>query len=89
MNELEKKHKRTESAFLSARDAIVKRLGGNPSDDEVLAVVQLLTHHLLTGGCTHPISISMHNLAFFNRELTDLIESTQKDIDSTTCGLLS
>jgi hypothetical protein len=89
MNELDKKNKLTQSAYISGRNAIMKRLGPGASNEEVLSVVQLMVHLLLTDNYTLPAAIALHNAKVFDDELKVLIQESQKDVKSSTCGLLS
>ncbi len=87
-NELEKQRAQDKSAFIAGRDAIVKRLGKDATNERVLDIIMLMAHLLLTDNYQHPPALALHNLEFFNRQLTDMIKESQKDIKAKDCGIL-
>ncbi len=87
-NELEKQQAQTKAAYIAGRDAIVKKLGKDASNERVLSVVELMAHLLLTDNYTLTTALALHNLEFFNKQLTDMIEESQKDVSAKDCGLL-
>lgn len=89
MNQLEKHNAQIKAAYVAGRNAIAKRLGAGASNEEVLAVVQLMAHLLLTDNYSLPPAIALHNAGVFDTELKALIQESQKDIKATDCGLLS
>ncbi|MFZ2171446.1 MAG: hypothetical protein WAW61_17630 [Methylococcaceae bacterium] len=88
MNELEKLNKQKKAAYLAGRDAIVKRLGKNATNEMVMDVIELLVHLAVTDGYKHNVSLSMHNLEVFNKNLSELIQESQKNIKTKDCSLL-
>ncbi|MDD5268409.1 MAG: hypothetical protein PHO08_14990 [Methylococcales bacterium] len=87
MNQLEKYNAQTKSAYVSAANAIKKSLGSDATNERVLDVVMLMAHLLLTDNYQHPPTVALHNLEFFNKQLTDMIIESQKDIKTKNSGL--
>ncbi len=85
-NELERQTDLKQAAYISARNAIVKKLGKDVSNEAVLDVIMLMAHLVLTDNYTLPAAIALHNTEFFSVELKNLVSESQKDIKPTTCG---
>lgn len=81
-NEITKQDQNTKAAYGAGRDAIIKQLGKDASKEQVIDVVMLLAHSLLTHGEKLDLNISTHNAAVFCDRLKQLIETTQKNIHS-------
>jgi hypothetical protein len=81
-NEIKKQDQQTKSAYVAGRDAIVKQLGKDAPREQVLDVVMLLAHNLLTHGEQLDLNLSSHNAGVFCDRLKQLIETTQKNIPS-------
>lgn len=87
-NELEKRNAHTKSAYVAGRDAIVKKLGSDATNERVLDVIMLMLHLVLTDNYQHPPALALHNLEFVNKQLKDMIIESQKDIKAKDCGIL-
>ncbi len=89
MNGLEKVNKQKKAAYRAAHDEIIKRLGKDASHEMIMDVLELMVHLAITDGYKHNVSLSLHNLEIFNRNLSELIRESQKDVKLSDCELLS
>lgn len=79
----------TRAAYIAGRDAIIKQLGKDAPMDEIIDVVLLLAHSLLTGGETLGLSFSEHNRQVFCDRLKELVELSQRNVKANDfCGRL-
>ncbi|MGZ5052793.1 MAG: hypothetical protein ACXWF8_10585 [Methylobacter sp.] len=83
MNTEHKQDQQTKAAYLAARDAIVKQLGKDANQEQMLDVVMLMAHSLLTGFEQLDLNLSSHNANVFCDRLKQLIEKTQQNITAT------
>jgi hypothetical protein len=74
-----KQDQQYKSAHISALEAIVKRLGKGADREQVLEVVMVMAHGLLTHEQKLDLNLSTHNAGIFCNRLKQLIETTQKD----------
>jgi len=79
-DEIKKQDKQMKAACFAGLDAVVKRFGKNTSQEQMLDVVMLMAHNLLTHGEQLDLNLSTHNGSVFCDRLKQLIESTQKDV---------
>jgi hypothetical protein len=78
-----------DAAYRAGRDAIAKSLGVNASQDELVDVVQLMAHSVLTQTEVLGIAAARHKTAVFCETLRALVERTQTGCaDSMGCGRL-
>lgn len=79
-DKIKKQDQQMKAACFAGLDAVVKRFGKNASQEQMLDVVILMAHNLLTHGERLDINLSAHNGSVFCDRLKQLIELTQKDI---------
>lgn len=82
-DETKKQDQQIKAAYIAGRDAIVKQLSKDAPRDQVLDVVMLMAHNLLTHGEQLDLNLSAHNAAVFYDRLKQLIEATQKDTQAS------
>ncbi|MFZ2172229.1 MAG: hypothetical protein WAW61_21645 [Methylococcaceae bacterium] len=63
-----------------AMTAIVDSIGADAPIEEVIDVIQIMAHMVLTNNGKYAAPIASHNGAFFCNELLNLIEESQKDV---------
>lgn len=88
MNELEKQNKQKKAAYIAGRDAIVRRLGKDATHETMMQVIELMVHLAITDCYKHNVSLSLHNLEVFTKNVTDLVLESQKDVKASDCGAL-
>jgi len=87
--EIKKEKEKTNAAYIAARDALVKELGKEGTNERFLDVVLLMAYQLLTDGGALARAVANHNAEFFCDQLKNLVESSQKDVKASSyCGRL-
>jgi hypothetical protein len=81
--------KRIKKAYAAGSQAIIGILGPEASREELLDVIGLMAHSVLTGNLRLDEGLSIHNAAVFSARLVELVEATQKGIKNDgQCGRL-
>ncbi|MFI3137101.1 MAG: hypothetical protein QX197_10030 [Methylococcaceae bacterium] len=79
--------KAIKQAFAAGRDAIIKSLGKDFTQEQALDVALLMVHALVTENETLNRSMSQHNTKVFCTQLLKLVAMTQTNTESNSnCG---
>jgi hypothetical protein len=81
--EIKKQDQQVKVAYIAGSNAIVKQLGENTNREQMLDVVMLMAHSLLTGCEQLDLNTASHNANVFCGRLKQLITETQQNTATT------